>query len=82
MAIQSLVATFTGSEPYVDLTWDTEYDNFVNLYGLSTTDGSCPGIRLTNPADPTLPPDGTGVRVEPTAVFEGEVTVTNIEVLP
>jgi hypothetical protein len=82
MAIQSQTATFTGVESYVDLTWVDNYTNFRNFVGLSTTDGSVVAIRLTNPADPTLPPDNTGVRVEPSATFSGTVDVVNLEVLP
>lgn len=82
MSIQSKTATFTGVEDYVDLTWDEQYDDFRNFTGLVTTDGTVPGFRLTNPANQTLPPDNTGVRVEPTATFTGSVSVINLEILP
>ncbi len=82
MSIQSQTATFTGVEDYVDITWDVEYDEFKLFAGLVTVDGTVVGFRLTNPADPLLPPDATGVRVEPTAMFEGEINVVNLEVLP
>lgn len=82
MAIQSQTATFTGVEDYVDIEWDEQYDNFKLFQGVSTTDGSVVAVRLTNPDDDTLPPDNTGVRVEPSALFEGEVHVVCLEVLP
>lgn len=81
MSIQSKTATFTGVETYVDITWDTQYANFRNFSGLNTTDGTVVGYRLINPADPTLPPDNTGVRVEPTALFTGTVDVINLEII-
>ncbi len=82
MAIQSKTATFTGSEDYIDLTWDVAYANFKMFFGLSTTDDSAPAIRMTNPVNTALPPANTGVRVEPTARFSGEVSVVCLEVLP
>ncbi len=82
MAIQSKTATFTGVETYVDLTWDDAYTNFRNFVGLSSVDGTVPSVRLTNPSNPLLPPDNTGVRVEPSAPFEGSVDVVNLEILP
>lgn len=82
MSVQYKTATFTGVEGYVDLTWDDQYTDFRNFTGLVTTDGTIPAFRLTNPANQTLPPDNTGVRVEPTAAFTGTVEVINLEVLP
>jgi hypothetical protein len=82
MAIQSQTKTFTTSDPYLDITWVDQYTNFVNLYGVSTTDGSTVAIRLTNPSNTALPPTNASVRIEPSAPFDGAVTVTNIEVLP
>ena len=81
MAIQSKTATFTGVEDYVDLTWDDNYDNFKLFFGLTTTDDSAPGIRMTNPSNTSLPPDNTSVRVEPTAPFAGSVDVVCLEVI-
>ena len=81
MAVQSQTATFTGVETYVDITWDDEYDDFKLFCGVVTTDGTVVPVRLTNPADPLLPPDNTGVQVEPSALFEGEVNVINLEVI-
>ncbi len=82
MSIQSQTASFTGSEDYVDLTWDDQYDNFKLFFGVSTTDDSAPAVRMTNPSNTALPPANTGVRVEPTAPFTGEVYVVCLEVLP
>jgi hypothetical protein len=82
MSVQSKTATFTGVESYVDLTWDDQYDDFRNFTGMATTDGTVPGFRLTNPSNSALPPDNTGVRVEPTALFEGTIDVINLEILP
>ncbi len=83
MPLQSAVATFTGSEPYQDLSWSDHYNHFVNFGGLPVvTDGSAPVCTLSNPSNPALPPDNTGVRVTPTAPFSGKVTVFNMEVTP
>lgn len=82
MAIQSQTKTFTVADPFLDITWATEYDDSINLYGVSTTDGSTVSIRLTNPSNTALPPTSASVRIEPSAPFAGAVTVTNIEVLP
>jgi hypothetical protein len=82
MAIQSQTATFTGAEPYIDITWDDAYGDFKLFCGVTTVDESVISVSLANPADPTLPPDNTGVRVVPSALFEGTVEVVNLEVLP
>lgn len=82
MAYQEKTATFDGTQDYVDLTWDATYSSFKLYFGLETTDGSAPGIRLTNPSNPSLPPTGASVRVEPTARFSGRVNVVNLEALP
>ena len=81
MAFQEGVATFTGTEPYIDLTWSTHYASFRLYTGLETTDGTIPGIRLVNPSNGALPPDNTAVRVEPTAPFSGKVYVVNLEIV-
>lgn len=81
MATQTKTATFTGAEPYVDLTWDTHYTSFRLIPGApATTDGSAPAIRVTNPSNPAIAPINTGVRVEPSAPFSGTVSVLCIEV--
>lgn len=80
MAYQFATATFTGTEAHVDITWSTHYTSFALIGGsAATTDGSIVGIRLCNPSDPTLPPDNTGVRIEPTAPFSGTVTIINLD---
>lgn len=81
MAIQSKTATFTGAEDYVDLTWDSQYTSFRLFNGIATTDDSIPSVRLTNPSNTALPPDNTGVRVEPSARFVGTVDVVCLEVV-
>ena len=82
MANQTKVAVFTGSEPYIDLTWDTQYTSFINLGSApATTDSTIPGISLCNPSNPAIAPDNAGVRVVPTAPFSGSVPVLNMEVI-
>lgn len=80
MRTQNEVATFTGVEPYIDITWADTYSNFILLDGMATTDGSAPAYRFTNPSNPALPPTGAAVRVEPAALFSGKIYVLNIEV--
>lgn len=77
---QTAVATFTGVESYVDITWGDTYTTFRLVTGITTTDGTSPGIRLCNPSDPTMPVTGAAVRVEPTAPFSGKVYVLNMEI--
>ncbi len=82
MAIQSQSVTFISSDPYLDITWATAYDNFKLFFGVSTTDSSAPVVVLTNPSNPALPPPNTGVRVVPSGGFAGTVDVVCLEVLP
>lgn len=82
MAYQEDTADFDGTQDWVDIAWPVTYANFKLYFGLETTDGSAPGIRLTNPSNPSLPPTGASVRVEPTARFSGRVNVVSVERLP
>ena len=82
MAIQSQSVTFVASDPYLDITWDDEYDNFRLFFGVSTTDSSSPIITLANPSNPAIAPVNTGVRVVPSGGFAGTVNVICLEVLP
>ncbi len=81
MAVQSQSVTFISSDPYLDITWDENYTLFRLFMGVSTTDSSAPVVVLTNPSNPALPPDNTGVRVVPSGGFAGTVNVVCLEVL-
>lgn len=82
MGVQTETVTFTGSESHQDILWAEAFSSFRLFAGVVTTDDTVVAIRLTNITDSSLPPDATGVRVEPTAPFSGEVSVLNIEVIP
>jgi hypothetical protein len=81
MADQSATVTFTGSETHQDISWPVTYSSFRLLASAPvTTDGSAPTIRLCNPSNPAIAPTGAAVRVEPSALFHGTVSVMILEI--
>lgn len=82
MAIQSQSKTFIITDPYLDITWVDNYDNFRLFAGVETTDGSAVAVTLTNPSNPAIAPVNTGVRITPSGPFTGTVNVICLEVLP
>ena len=81
MSVQSQSVTFTTSDAYKDITWSSNYTSFRLFIGVSVTNGVSVAIVLTDPADPTLPPPNTGVRVVPSGPFAGTVDVVCLEVV-
>jgi hypothetical protein len=82
MSIQSQSKTFIITDPYLDITWVAQYDEFKLFFGVETTDSTSPAITLTNPSNPALPPTNASVRIVPSSGFAGTVNVVCLEVLP
>lgn len=81
MAVQSQSVTFTIADAYKDITWVSNYTLFRLFSGVSVTNGLSVVIVLTDPADQTMPPPNTGVRVIPSGPFAGTVDVVCLEVI-
>jgi len=76
VAQQSARLTFTGSEPWLEITWPTNYANRRYMRGVRISGfAGGAGIPTINFTVDT----GTTLRVEPTLPFVGEVDVVNIE---
>lgn len=73
MATQTAIATFTGAEDSIALTWTAMPSLYAIEHGVTVTDGGGPvGVQLSSVSS-------SGATVQPTARFSGTIALTILD---